>query len=175
MKKGSTFINTSRGEIVNEKELTNRLKKGDIFACLDVFSNEPLDKKSELRKLKNVFLTSHIAGSTPEMYENADRIIAKKISDCLNKTPISIDFITKEKFKKITLFFKKLYISITIFGKINMLNLSNNIISYSTFPISIIKNVFEEKNLNTLISTFPKTSEMNIALIKKLWTKILFI
>ena len=48
-----------------------------------------------------------------------------------------------------------------------MLNLSNNIISYSPFPISIIKNVFEEKTLNTLISTFPKTSEMNIALDKK--------
>jgi len=63
MKNTALFINTARGGIVNEKDLIDALKNGDISgACLDVFESEPLSTDSELRNLSNVILTPHTAG-----------------------------------------------------------------------------------------------------------------
>lgn len=63
MKNTALFINTARGGIVNEKDLIDALKNGDISgACLDVFESEPLSTDSELRNLRNVILTPHTAG-----------------------------------------------------------------------------------------------------------------
>lgn len=63
MKNSALFINTARGGIVNEKDLTDALKNRDISgACLDVFESEPLPADSELRNLSNVILTPHTAG-----------------------------------------------------------------------------------------------------------------
>ncbi len=63
MKNTALFINTARGGIVNEKDLIDALKDGDISgACLDVFESEPLSTDSELRNLSNVILTPHTAG-----------------------------------------------------------------------------------------------------------------
>jgi len=63
LRSGAVFINSARAGLVDNGALIKRLKKGDMFACLDVFDKEPLSRNSELRKLPNVFLTSHIAGS----------------------------------------------------------------------------------------------------------------
>ncbi|WP_405116309.1 NAD(P)-dependent oxidoreductase [Paenibacillus sp. FSL K6-1217] len=63
MKNTALFINTARGGIVNERDLINALKNGDISgACLDVYESEPLPIDSELRNLGNVILTPHTAG-----------------------------------------------------------------------------------------------------------------
>ena len=63
MKNTALFINTARGGIVNERDLIDALKNGDISgACLDVFEAEPLPIDSELRNLSNVILTPHTAG-----------------------------------------------------------------------------------------------------------------
>lgn len=63
MKNTALFINTARGGIVNERDLTDALKNRDISgACLDVFESEPLPADSELRDLGNVILTPHTAG-----------------------------------------------------------------------------------------------------------------
>ena len=63
MKDGAILINTARGSIINEKDLIEELKKGRIFACIDVTNPEPAAKDNELRKLNNVVLTPHIAGT----------------------------------------------------------------------------------------------------------------
>ena len=57
------LINTSRGELVDEKTLYNLLKKNYIpGAALDVFEHEPPKSYSlKLRKLSNVISTSHNA------------------------------------------------------------------------------------------------------------------
>ncbi|MBY0014671.1 NAD(P)-dependent oxidoreductase [Paenibacillus typhae] len=63
MKNSALFINTARGGIVNERDLIDALKNGDISgACLDVFESEPLPIDSELGNLGNVILTPHTAG-----------------------------------------------------------------------------------------------------------------
>ncbi len=61
MKKGAIFINSSRGEVVNENALKEVLRKGEIeTAVLDVFQNEP-DIDPDL--LSGIMLaTPHIAG-----------------------------------------------------------------------------------------------------------------
>ena len=78
------LINTSRGAIINEKDLIESLKNGVIKkAGLDVYETEPLSEHSELRKLPNVVLTPHIAGDTKEaliarytlIAENAIRVM----------------------------------------------------------------------------------------------------
>lgn len=63
MKHTALFINTARGGVVNERDLIDALKNGEISgACLDVFESEPLSTDSELRNLDNVILTPHTAG-----------------------------------------------------------------------------------------------------------------
>ena len=61
----SYFINIGRGNTVNQKELLYALKKSILTgAIIDVFQEEPLNQKSELWKLQNLFITPHIAGIT---------------------------------------------------------------------------------------------------------------
>ena len=67
MKKNVLFINPSRGKLVNELDLIHFLEKSPkAFAFLDVFEKEPVsyDKFSHL---KNIKLSSHIAGVFKEL------------------------------------------------------------------------------------------------------------
>lgn len=60
----ATFINTGRGAQVVEKDLIKALKDVPTrTAVLDVTEPEPLPADSELLKMDNVIITSHIAGS----------------------------------------------------------------------------------------------------------------
>ncbi len=64
MRSGSVFVNVSRGAVVQSDALIERLRSGDIVACLDVFDPEPVPVDSSVRSMPNVFLTPHIAGTT---------------------------------------------------------------------------------------------------------------
>ena len=67
MKKNAIIINTSRGGIVNEKDLNEALEKKVIFgAGLDVFENETHDDKNPLLKNKRIMLSPHAATFTQE-------------------------------------------------------------------------------------------------------------
>ena len=63
MKDKAILINTARGSVINEGDLIEELKKGRLFACIDVTNPEPPVEENELRKLDNVVLTPHIAGT----------------------------------------------------------------------------------------------------------------
>jgi D-3-phosphoglycerate dehydrogenase len=73
MKPGSTFINTSRSEVVDEAALLEVLQNGRIFAGLDVFEGEPAsavaDLASPLAQAPNVVVTHHIGASTDQAQE----------------------------------------------------------------------------------------------------------
>ncbi len=69
MKKGAYLINTSRGPVVDEHDLANALRDGQIAgAALDVYDNEP-NIDPELIAMENVILTPHIASATWEARE----------------------------------------------------------------------------------------------------------
>ncbi len=79
MKRSAYLINTSRGEIVDEKALLEVLREGRIAgAALDVYSVEP-PTDYELMKLPNVVCTPHIGAQTEDAQVTASRLIAQKV------------------------------------------------------------------------------------------------
>ncbi|MDN4523887.1 2-hydroxyacid dehydrogenase [Fictibacillus fluitans] len=65
MKKSAIFINTSRGQTVDEQALTEALQNGEILAAgLDVFDQEPVSPTNPLLKLPNVVTLPHIGSAT---------------------------------------------------------------------------------------------------------------
>jgi len=62
MRADTVFINTARGDCIDEAALIAELEQGRLFAFLDVSSPEPPADDSPLRRLPNVVYTSHIAG-----------------------------------------------------------------------------------------------------------------
>tara|TARA_B100000674_G_scaffold491749_1_gene510348 strand:- start:43 stop:999 length:957 start_codon:yes stop_codon:yes gene_type:complete len=67
LKNDCAIINTSRGDLVDEKDLINHLKKNNNFyAGLDVFNPEPPSSNNQLYKLNNTILTPHSAAYTEE-------------------------------------------------------------------------------------------------------------
>jgi D-3-phosphoglycerate dehydrogenase len=83
MKPTSFLINTSRGEIVDEKSLFSALtEKRSAGAALDVFEIEP-PTNTELLKLPNIICSPHIAAQTKEAQELASTVIAEKVIQTL--------------------------------------------------------------------------------------------
>lgn len=80
MKDGAIFINTSRGEIVDEKALLDAIKKKNIKAGIDVYEKEPPDFNSEIFKMDDVIFSPHIAGVT---IESQQRFLTETISNVL--------------------------------------------------------------------------------------------
>ena len=90
MKKGSVIVNTSRGPIINEKDLIDALNKGLIsFAALDVYDQEPLPSDHILRRTRNLILTPHIGYVSEEAYEKFFNGYLKAIEAFINKNPIN--------------------------------------------------------------------------------------
>ena len=63
MKPGARLINTSRGRMINEADLVEKLREGSITAFLDVTHPEPPADGHPFYELKNCILTPHVAGS----------------------------------------------------------------------------------------------------------------
>lgn len=71
-KKDAILVNIARGAVVNEEDLINLLKNGELGgAVLDVFNTEPLSENSELWNMENVIITPHNSFVSPR---NADRL-----------------------------------------------------------------------------------------------------
>ena len=80
MKKTSFLINTSRGKVVNEKDLVVALKQKIIGgAGLDVFETEPISKNHQFLKLENVVLAPHVGSSTKETRTKMAEITIKNL------------------------------------------------------------------------------------------------
>ncbi|MDP6303556.1 MAG: D-glycerate dehydrogenase [Candidatus Nitrosopelagicus sp.] len=80
MKKTSFLINTSRGKIVNEKQLVTALKTKEIQgAGMDVYESEPVHRDSLLLKLENVVLAPHVGSSTNETRQKMSDITVKNL------------------------------------------------------------------------------------------------
>ncbi|MAG35996.1 MAG: hydroxyacid dehydrogenase [Dehalococcoidia bacterium] len=65
VKANAIFINTSRGQVVDEDALIAALQDGRLLAAgLDVTEQEPLPPDSPLRKMPNVVVTPHMASTS---------------------------------------------------------------------------------------------------------------
>jgi D-3-phosphoglycerate dehydrogenase len=84
MKKGSYFINTARGPLVDYDALIKYLKNQHLGgAALDTFDIEPLPKDHPLRRLNNVTLSPHIAGASIKTVYYAAEVIAEDLKNYL--------------------------------------------------------------------------------------------
>lgn len=99
IKDGAILVNTSRGAIFDEPALIEELKKGRFYACIDVTCEEPAAPDNELRTLKNVILTPHVAGCIT----NGKRRIAKHVCEEIERfnngeplrTPVIFESLSK--------------------------------------------------------------------------------
>ncbi len=88
MKKSSFLINTSRGPIINEKDLVKALEDDVIAgAGLDVYDIEPLPQDHKLRFLPNALLLPHLGYVTEENYSIFFSQMMENLDACLSGKP----------------------------------------------------------------------------------------
>ena len=90
MKKTAFLINTSRGKVVNEKDLVTALKQKIIAgAGIDVFETEPIKKNHPFMKLENLVMSPHVGSSTKETRIQMAELTVKNLIYGMNgKKPI---------------------------------------------------------------------------------------
>ncbi len=84
MATNAILVNTSRGAIVNDKDLLDALVSNKIKgAALDVLEGEPNILNSELVKYSksnsNLIITPHIGGNTYESFAKTEKFLADKL------------------------------------------------------------------------------------------------
>jgi D-3-phosphoglycerate dehydrogenase len=99
MKKGAILLNTSRGDVVDERALLKALDAGAVRAGVDVFADEPASGEgpwdSPLGRHPNVVATHHIGASTEQaqraiaagVTEIVDAFVAGEARHCVNLDP----------------------------------------------------------------------------------------
>lgn len=90
MKKTSYIINTSRGQIINEKHLIQALNRKMIAgAALDVFENEPVPHDNTLLTMKNVVTLPHIGSATNQTRSKMSQVAVRNLLNVFEaKEPI---------------------------------------------------------------------------------------
>jgi D-3-phosphoglycerate dehydrogenase len=73
MREGAYFVNTARGEVVDQDALRRAMRERDIRAGLDVFAQEPTSAAGEftddIAREPNLYGTHHIGASTDQAQE----------------------------------------------------------------------------------------------------------
>ena len=88
MKKTCFLINTSRGPIINEKDLVQALENDEIAgAGLDVYDKEPLPQDHKLRFLPNALLLPHLGYVTEENYSLFYNQMLENLDACIEGNP----------------------------------------------------------------------------------------
>lgn len=88
MKRGSYFINTARGPMVNYDDLYEALRSRHLRgAMLETFWKEPVPPDAPILKLDNVTLTPHIAGASTTTVRIAARMAAEEVRRYLAGEP----------------------------------------------------------------------------------------
>jgi D-3-phosphoglycerate dehydrogenase len=94
MKPGAWFINTARGELIDERALLDALTSGRLSAAaVDVLSGEHSSGMADhplvlyARTHENLIITPHLGGCTCESVEKTETFLARALSDLLAKSP----------------------------------------------------------------------------------------
>ncbi len=91
MKRSAYLINTSRGPLVRDADITEALQAGWIAgAALDVVTVEPLPADSPLLGAPNLTLTPHIAWAAVEARQRLTTVAAENVAAFLAGRPINL-------------------------------------------------------------------------------------
>jgi phosphoglycerate dehydrogenase-like enzyme len=101
MKNGSFFINTARGTIVDYEALAEITPQKNIEVVIDVTDpDEPLPEDNPLRKLDNILITPHIAGSRGNEQQLMGTLAVEEIKRFVAGQPLAYE-IKKEDLPRI--------------------------------------------------------------------------
>jgi phosphoglycerate dehydrogenase-like enzyme len=78
MKDGALLVNAARGSVVDTGALASEVASGRLRAALDVTAPEPLPPGHPLWTLPGVFITPHVAASTPVSRQRAARLVREQ-------------------------------------------------------------------------------------------------
>ncbi len=91
MKDGVIILNTSRGPLIVEQDLTDALNSGKVGAAgLDVVSSEPIKADNPLLKAKNCIITPHIAWAPKESRGRLMDIAVANLQAYVDGTPVNV-------------------------------------------------------------------------------------
>ncbi|MEU4512156.1 2-hydroxyacid dehydrogenase [Nonomuraea wenchangensis] len=79
MRDGAVLVNAARGGVVDTDALVAELRTGRLRAALDVTAPEPLPEGHPLWSAPGVFITPHVAGSTPASERRMLRLIRDQL------------------------------------------------------------------------------------------------
>ncbi len=88
MKDGALLVNAARGAVVDTEALVAEVASGRLRAALDVTDPEPLPPGHPLWSLPGVFLTPHVAASTPVSRQRAARLVSQQARAYLRGEPL---------------------------------------------------------------------------------------
>ncbi len=80
---GTVVINVGRGTVIRQSALEKELRKGRLYAALDVFEKEPIPREDSFWDCPNLLITPHIAGNMTLPY-TVRRIIEMFLEDLHN-------------------------------------------------------------------------------------------
>lgn len=91
MKQSAFLINTSRGQLVVEKDLAAALNEGRIAgAALDTLQSEPPASDNPLLTAKNCVITPHVAWATLDARKRIMRVVAANIRSLIAGQPENV-------------------------------------------------------------------------------------
>jgi len=79
LKDGALLVNAARGAVVDTAALVAEVSRGRLRAALDVTDPEPLPPGHPLWSLSGVFLTPHVAASTPVSRQRAAGLVRDQV------------------------------------------------------------------------------------------------
>jgi phosphoglycerate dehydrogenase-like enzyme len=88
MRDGALLVNAARGAVVDTAALCAELASGRLRAALDVTDPEPLPPSHELWTLPGVFITPHVAASTPVSMRRVVRLARQQAEAYLRGDPL---------------------------------------------------------------------------------------
>ena len=88
MKDGALLVNAARGAVVDTAALCAEVAAGRLRAALDVTDPEPLPPSHELWTLPGVFITPHVAASTPVSQQRVVRLVREQAEAYLRGDPL---------------------------------------------------------------------------------------
>lgn len=90
-KKGSLFINTARGGVVDEMALKNALESEILSgAAIDVLQTEPMSQNCPLIGVKNLTITPHVAWAPTETRQRLIEIVYNNVKNYLDGKPTNV-------------------------------------------------------------------------------------
>ncbi|MBR2677339.1 MAG: D-2-hydroxyacid dehydrogenase [Solobacterium sp.] len=93
---GALVVNVGRGTVIDQKALEQELRKGRLYAALDVFEEEPLGPEASIWDCPNLLITPHCSGdlSLASTVEETVRLFLENLKCYAEGKPLKriIDF-----------------------------------------------------------------------------------